>query len=96
MTNLCHAAAAPALSTPRSARPPDRPLHTVGSAHPRLSAEDIRLISLYAEGLPIEAIARRLELSERTIRRRTRALCDRLGARAAIQVVAWAARSGLV
>ncbi|MGI8867985.1 MAG: helix-turn-helix domain-containing protein [Mycobacteriales bacterium] len=56
----------------------------------------MRLIALYADGLPIEAIARRLDLSERTVRRRTRALCDRLGARAAIQVVAWAARRGLI
>lgn len=74
----------------------ERLLRPVGDGQPRMSEEDVRLVSLYADGLPIEAIARRLDLSERTVRRRTRALCDRLGARAAIQVVAWAARRGLI
>jgi DNA-binding NarL/FixJ family response regulator len=74
----------------------ERFLRPIGDDQPRISDEDVRLIGLYADGLPIEAIARRLDLSERTVRRRTRALCDRLGARAAIQVVAWAARRGLI
>lgn len=61
-----------------------------------VSGEDLQLIALYAEGLPIDVIARRLNLSDRTVRRRSRALCDRLGARATIQVVAWAARRRLI
>ena len=62
----------------------------------RVSAEELRLLSLLAEGLPLETIARRLSLSDRTVRRRSKALCDRMGARAPIQVVAWAARNGLI
>lgn len=61
-----------------------------------VSAEELRLLSLLAEGLPLETIARRLSLSDRTVRRRSKALCDRMGARAPIQVVAWAARNGLI
>lgn len=58
--------------------------------------EELALISLFADGLCVEAIARRLELSDRTIRRRSRALCDRLGVVSSIQVVAWAARRQLI
>lgn len=61
-----------------------------------LSADEIALLRLLAEGLPVEAIARRLTLSERTIRRRVRMICDRLGVDVPIQAVVWAARRGLV
>lgn len=65
-------------------------------AAPPFSAEDLLLLSLFAEGHCVEVIARRLDLSERTIRRRSRELCDRIGAHATIQVVAWAARRRLI
>lgn len=63
---------------------------------PQVSSAELELIGLFAQGLPIDVIARRLNLSDRTVRRRTRALCDRFGARATIQVVAWAARNRLI
>ncbi|WP_281272711.1 LuxR C-terminal-related transcriptional regulator [Prauserella muralis] len=61
-----------------------------------LSEDDIVLLRMLASGLPIEAIARRLGLSERTVRRRMRAVCDQLGFRTPIEAVVWAARQGLV
>jgi DNA-binding NarL/FixJ family response regulator len=61
-----------------------------------LSSEDLRLFRLIATGLPIEAVARRLDLSERTVRRRTRAACDRLGFGTAIEAIVWAAHRGLL
>lgn len=61
-----------------------------------LSAGDVGLLALLAEGLPLDAVSRRLELSERTVRRRVRAVCDRLGVRAPIQAVVWAAHAGLI
>jgi DNA-binding NarL/FixJ family response regulator len=60
-----------------------------------LSNEDLCLIGLFADGLPVEAIARRLAMSERTVRRRSRAICDELGL-GMVQAVAWAARRGLI
>jgi DNA-binding NarL/FixJ family response regulator len=69
---------------------------TTSDLRRRVTDDEIRLLALLADGLPVEAIARRLALSDRTVRRRSRALCDRLGARAPIQVVAWAARNGLI
>jgi DNA-binding NarL/FixJ family response regulator len=61
-----------------------------------LDSEEIELIRLLAEGLLIEAIARRLALSERTVRRRIRALCDRFGVDVPVQIVVLAARNGVL
>lgn len=65
-------------------------------ATPAMSTEDLRILGLIAEGYPMATIAQRLNLSGRTVRRRTRALCDQLGARSPIQVAVWAARRGLI
>jgi DNA-binding NarL/FixJ family response regulator len=56
----------------------------------------VELLVLLADGLSLDAVARRVNASERTVRRRVRAICDRLGMSSTIQVVAWAARKGLV
>ena len=61
-----------------------------------LQPDEVAVLSLLAEGLPLETVARRLAVSERTLRRRTRAICDRLGVPSAITAVAWAARRGLL
>jgi DNA-binding NarL/FixJ family response regulator len=62
----------------------------------RLSPQELRILSLFAAGLPLHAVARRTDLSSRTVRRRTRGVCDRLGAGTLIEAVAWAARRGLL
>lgn len=67
-----------------------------GTRPPVFTVDELALLSLFADGLCIEAIARRLDLSDRTIRRRSRAMCDRLGVVSTIQVVAWAARRHLI
>ena len=51
---------------------------------------------LLAGGLPLDTVARRMGTSERTVRRRVKGICDRLGFGSSIQAVAWAARRGLV
>lgn len=61
-----------------------------------LSEDDLTMIRLFAEGWCVDQIARRMYMSERTIRRRSRSVCDRLGVASIIQVVAWAARRRLV
>ncbi len=63
---------------------------------PSLTREDIEVLTLLAEGLPLSAIGHRVQLSERSVRRRPRMICDRLGCRSSIQPVVWAARRGLV
>jgi DNA-binding NarL/FixJ family response regulator len=61
-----------------------------------LSHQDVELLRLLAGGLPLDAVARRMGKSERTVRRRVRGICDQLGLGTPIQAVAWAARRGLV
>lgn len=61
-----------------------------------LAEADLRVLSLLAEGHPPDAVARRMGLSGRTVRRRIRALCDRLGVATPIQAVVWAVRTGLI
>jgi DNA-binding NarL/FixJ family response regulator len=61
-----------------------------------LDDEDVALLALLAQGLPLVVVARRLAVSERTLRRRVRAICDRLEVPAVITAVAWAARRGLL
>jgi DNA-binding NarL/FixJ family response regulator len=61
-----------------------------------LDDEELALVRLLADGLVLEAIARRLALSERTVRRRIRALCDRFDVNTPVQVVVIAARQGIV
>ncbi|MBM0236062.1 hypothetical protein JNW88_01050 [Micromonospora sp. ATA32] len=63
---------------------------------PDLSEDDVALLALLARGLSLDAVARRLEMSERTVRRRTRTICDRLGVTTPIEAVVWAARRHLV
>lgn len=67
-----------------------------GHAVALLSRDDVEMLRLMAEGFAVDAIARRLDMSERTVRRRQWAICDRLRVDASIQAVVWAARRGVV
>lgn len=61
-----------------------------------LDDEERAIVALFANGLVLDAIARRLSLSERTVRRRIRAMCDRVGVDTPVQVIVLAARQGVV
>lgn len=67
-----------------------------GVPRPDLSEDDVALLALLARGLSLDTVARRLEMSERTVRRRTRTICDRLGVTTPIEAVVWAARRDLI
>lgn len=66
--------------------PPDAPL----------DADDLRLLRLLSEGHPLGTVARQLYLSDRTVRRRTRAICERLQVSTPIEAVVWAVRRRLL
>jgi DNA-binding NarL/FixJ family response regulator len=67
---------------------------TTMTDHPTLGREDLDLLRLLAEGLSLETVARRLDLSEPTVRRRVRSICDRLGLDTPIEAVVGAAAAG--
>ena len=68
---------------------------TEGAALPTTLADDeAKLLGLIADGLVLDAVARRLHLSERTVRRRIRSLCGRIGVDTPVQAVVWAVRVG--
>ncbi|RMB84904.1 helix-turn-helix transcriptional regulator [Streptomyces shenzhenensis] len=62
----------------------------------QLDVHELRLLVLLAEGLGFETVARKLGVSERTVRRRIRVICDRIGVETLIEAVVWAVRAGLV
>jgi DNA-binding NarL/FixJ family response regulator len=61
-----------------------------------LEPEELEFIRLFAAGLTIQQISRRLDVPQRTLRRHVRTMCDRLGLDAPVQVVVMAARAGLL
>jgi DNA-binding NarL/FixJ family response regulator len=61
-------------------------------AQARLSPDELVLLRLLSEGLSADVIGRRLGLSDRTIRRRLRSVCDRVGVDSPIEAVVWAVR----
>ena len=69
--------------------------HPTGPAPP-LTDEELTLLRLVAEGLPMDSVAARLGMSPRTARRRMHDLCERVGVTGTMQAVVWAAHNGLV
>lgn len=63
---------------------------------PCLTTDDLRLLGLLASGMTTEAAARQFGLSTRTVRRRIRTLCDRVGVNTPIEAVVWAVRRRLI
>jgi DNA-binding NarL/FixJ family response regulator len=60
------------------------------------TADDVRILRLLSEGHTTDVIARRVGLSERTVRRRLRTLADEIGVDSTIEAVVHAVRSGLI
>ncbi len=61
-----------------------------------LPAEEIDVLRLLAEGETVDVAARRLGVSERTVRRRARSACDRVGCETTIEAIVWAVRHELL
>ena len=61
-----------------------------------LADDEVEVLGLMAEGLTIEAVARRLEISERTVRRKSRAACASVGVDTTIEAIVWAVRHRLL
>jgi DNA-binding NarL/FixJ family response regulator len=57
---------------------------------------DLEILALLAAGQTIVSVSRRSGVSERTVRRRLRALADDLGVDSTIETVVHAVRAGLI
>lgn len=62
----------------------------------RMSRNDVHLLAILATGIPVNAVADRIGVSDRTVRRRMRRICDVLDVSTPIEAVAWAARRRLI
>jgi len=62
------------------------------SGGPALADEELVVLRLMAEGHTVESVARRLGVSERTVRRRVRAACDAAGVDTTVEAIVWAVR----
>ena len=63
---------------------------------PTFDEQDLAILRLLGDGRQVDAIGRQLGISERTVRRRVRRLCDVLGVATPIEAVVWAVREGLL
>jgi two-component system nitrate/nitrite response regulator NarL len=61
-----------------------------------LTARELQVLQLVAEGLPNKGIARRLGISENTAKFHVASLCGKLGASSRTEAVTIAARAGLI
>ena|GEM_PF-3562608 len=61
-----------------------------------LDPDDVALLRALATDDPLDVIARRLSVSERTLRRRARALYDHLGVTGRVAAALWAERRALL
>jgi DNA-binding CsgD family transcriptional regulator len=67
-----------------------------GPAHAGVTTEELAILTLLASGLTLDSVAVRVAVSQRTLSRRLRCVCDRLGVAHPIQAIVWAARRGLL
>jgi DNA-binding NarL/FixJ family response regulator len=68
----------------------------VGQEAPELSAREREVLSCVAEGLPNKRIARRLEISEKTVKAHLTSIFQQIGVSDRTQAALWATRQGLV
>jgi DNA-binding NarL/FixJ family response regulator len=61
----------------------------------RLSTDEVAVLRLLAEGEALGIVSRRLDMSERTVRRKVRNACAKLECESTIEAVVWAVRNEL-
>lgn len=61
-----------------------------------LGDDELVVLRLLAEGETVDVAARRLGVSERTVRRKARSACDKVGCETTIEAIVWAVRHELL
>lgn len=85
-----------AVSGLLAAPPEPAPVVAAAPAGERLSARELEVLELLADGLPNKAIARRLHISEHTVKFHIGSIMAKLGASSRTEAVTRAARRGLL
>jgi DNA-binding CsgD family transcriptional regulator len=93
---FCASKAAPKGTAPRSIAGPHKLTRQRPSGEPRLTPEEVSILNTVATGVPLDVAARQQGVSPRTLRRRVRATCDRIGVHTTIEAVVWAAKHQLI
>ena len=65
-------------------------------AAPTLGDDELTVLRLMAEGQTVETVARRLDVSERTVRRKVRSACASVGVGTTVEAIVWAVRRRLI
>ena len=81
---------------PGGARSVDRPTRPTDDSTEPLTAREIQVLELLAEGLPNKAIAGRLGISDQTVKFHVAAISGKLGAANRTDAVRRAVRRGLI
>lgn len=63
---------------------------------PVLTDDELAVLRLMAEGQTVESVARRLDVSERTVRRKVRSVCATIGVDTTVEAIVWAVRNRLI
>ena len=74
----------------------DLPPGRSDTSGPPLGDDELVVLRLMAEGQTVETVARRLEVSERTVRRRVRSACSSAGVDTTVEAIVWAVRHRLI
>ncbi len=61
-----------------------------------LGSDELAVLRLLAEGEALGPVARRLGMSERTVRRKVRSACAKVGCESTIEAIVWAVRNKLL
>lgn len=57
---------------------------------------EVQVLAEIASGATLDATARRLDISTRTVRRRVRDVCDRIDVNTPIEAIVWAVKNDLI
>lgn len=85
----CHISA-----TGRDTMPPETLQDRIPTTN--LTDEEAQTLAAVATGMTTDPVGRRLGISDRTVRRRIRDVCDPIGVDTTVEAVTWAAKHRLI
>ncbi|MEU0954322.1 LuxR C-terminal-related transcriptional regulator [Streptomyces niveus] len=72
------------------------PRSVLRAPHLGLENDHLRILQLVSQGCTMAQVARRMGMSDRTLRRKLRTICERVDVETPIEAVVWAVRRRIV